>query len=108
MTENQILYKINCKESKALCLRLEQLIEEADYYEKSLGYHSLEVCVTEIQQIRYHLDTIWTSQVILFYQIQEEFKKKVRCETMVRLNKRDIVVSKYYKNKAKKQEQPTK
>lgn len=85
MTNNQLLYQINTKRSKSLCLRLERLIEDADYHEKELNIYSREVCVYEICEIKLALDVIWDAQIDLFFKIRNDahdYKNKVFMESI--------------------------
>lgn len=75
MTNDQLQYQMNCKTSKSLCLRMERLREDADYFEKALNYNSLEIAVFELELIKQTLDAIWNDQVDLFFKIQSEHSK---------------------------------
>lgn len=85
MTDYQIQYQINSKRSKSLCLKLERLIEDADFHEKELNIYSREVCVYEICEIKLQLDKIWDQQCDLFFKIRDEahdYKTKVFMESI--------------------------
>jgi hypothetical protein len=75
MTDNQLQYSYNAKQSKILCLQLERLLEDADFNEKCLNVHSHEICIYQIKEIEAELDKIWDEQVDLFFKIQLEHSK---------------------------------
>lgn len=77
MTENQLAYQLNCRRSKALCLLMEQLVQQADYEEKMMNYYSRELTVNEFNGIRLQLDELWDRQIDLFFEIQDEYKMLV-------------------------------
>lgn len=96
MTNNQLLYSINTKKSKVLCLRMERLIEDADYFEKSLDVYRREMTVYELWEVKLELESIWDAQIDLFYKIQAEHTKQktdVFMESIRYINKRSSTMS---------------
>jgi hypothetical protein len=80
MTENQAIYKANCSMSKALCAKLERLTEDVDYYEKALNNEHVQACKDEIDNIHDQLNSLWNIQIDLFFQIQDDYRRKLRDE----------------------------
>lgn len=85
MSDNQLQYRINSKCSIAMCNELEQLVEYADYCEKMLNYHSLEITVLRYNQVKLELDVIWDEQVDLFFKIQDEYKDNKKAAVLASL-----------------------
>lgn len=102
MTENQAIYRSNCRQCIAMGIRLEQLTEEADYYEKSSDEHSLYSCVVEIEEIRKLLNEAWDEQIDLFFQIKIDFKMHQRFKMNERLYAKETTHTKYIAAKYKK------
>ncbi len=80
MTENQAIYKANATISKSLCVKLERLTEDVDYYQKALNNEHVQACKDEIDNIHDQLNELWDIQVNLFFQIQDEYRRKLRDE----------------------------
>jgi hypothetical protein len=72
MTANQLEYNYNAKRCKLLGLEIEQLTTELYYHRNASYLHLIDDVEQRLRDKRITLETLWSVQIDLFFEIRKE------------------------------------